>query len=341
MNALAITTNRELDGLSDYDLIVQSERVLDRVLDILAAMPAPGNAVTLRAGAKAYSEIVAAQVQSREAKLEAQNNLAEARLRTERYLGQQIPLWQEAGILAKAGGDPMSNDTTLDDFQISRDQSSIWQKIGRLDSETFEDRIATAKENGLELSTSGVLRGFRQKPKENRAGDIAELQPYDFCQTPPYALAPLLPYLSASMTIWESAAGEGLLAHTLRDYGCNVVESDILTDQNFFEYEPPYWDVLVTNPPFSIKYDWLARCYELGHPFALLMPVEVLGAAKAQALFTQYDLQVIFMSPRINFKMPQKGWEGGGAQFPTAWFTYRLDLERDMVFARLDRGDYK
>jgi hypothetical protein len=72
-------------------------------------------------------------------------------------------------------------------------------------------------------------------------------------------------------------------------------------------------------------------------PFALLMPVEMLGTAKGQRLFDKYGIEVIFMSPRVDFYMPNKGWEGGGAQFPTAWFTWKLNLPKQINFATLNK----
>jgi len=178
----------------------------------------------------------------------------------------------------------------------------------------------------------------RMKPKTNYGGDTDSSHPMDRCQTPAYAIAPLLPYIDPSWTIWEPAAGEGYLARAMASEGRNVESSDILTGENFFEFEPTIWDCIVTNPPFSIKYDWLARCYELGKPFALLLPVETIGTQAAQRLFKQYGVEVIWLDKRVNFKMPYKGWEGSAAQFPVAWFTWGLSLGQQMIFEEIDKN---
>lgn len=211
------------------------------------------------------------------------------------------------------------------------DRATAWEQV-----------IATAPASGITASfvreTVETFTADRpMKPKSNQAGDIYTPQGYDACQTPPKAINPLLPYLSEDWTIWECAKGEGLLVEALYDSGFqSLTASDILTGENFFEYEPPQWDCLVTNPPYSIKYQWIERCYALGKPFALLMPVETLGAKQGQDLFSKFGLEVIFVQPRINFKMPNKGFEGSSAQFPTAWFTYGLNIGQGMTFARLD-----
>lgn len=165
------------------------------------------------------------------------------------------------------------------------------------------------------------------KPKTNQLGTIDAPQGYDACQTPAYALDPLLPYLRPNWRVWEPASGEGYLADAIEQAGCAVTRGDIVSGANFFEIEPPAYDLLITNPPYSIKYQWIERCYELGRPWALLMPVETLGAARAQRLFSAYGVELTFLSRRVNFKMPQKGWAGSSAQFPVAWFSWRLTCQ--------------
>lgn len=173
------------------------------------------------------------------------------------------------------------------------------------------------------------------KPKINRKGSLVGAKSMDQCQTPAYAIKPLLPYLKQYDVIWEPAAGEGYLIRALFDYGYQaVIASDV--EKNFFGWEPAYYTKHITNPPYSIKYPWLERCYELGRPFALLLPVETLGAARAQKLFDKYGIEVIFLSSRINFKMPNKGWNGSSAQFPTAWFTWKFGVGKPISFAKLD-----
>jgi hypothetical protein len=167
------------------------------------------------------------------------------------------------------------------------------------------------------------------KPKRANKGDIYVPQGLDLCQTPAYALDPLLPYLKGRL--WEPACGEGFMVDALNTAGFTVVSSDLLTGQNFFFYEPETYDMLVTNPPYSIKYKWLKRCYELDKPFALLMPVEVLGAVMAQKLFRERGIEVIFLPRRVNFKMPNKDWDSH-AQFPVAWYCYKFNIGRQMKF---------
>lgn len=174
------------------------------------------------------------------------------------------------------------------------------------------------------------------KPKKTQAADTGKSCNYDRCQTPFYALDPLLPHLRREWRIWEPAAGEGNIVTRLSFAGYRVVAGDLLGGENFFQYSPPGWDCQVTNPPYSVKYAWLSRSYQLGKPFALLLPLETLGAAKGQELFERHGVEIILLNKRINFKMPGKGYGGGGAQFPTAWFTWGLGIGRQFTFAKIN-----
>lgn len=179
------------------------------------------------------------------------------------------------------------------------------------------------------------------KPKTNRAGTLYEAKGFDCCQTPSSAAKTLQRFIPPGKIIWESAAGTmRMLVKGIQEYLSphSVIATDIQDDTsyNFFDYSPNIWDIQITNPPYSIKYHWLKRSYELGKPFALLLPVETIGAKKAQTLMKEYGAEIILLSKRINFYMPDKGLTGGGAQFPTLWFTYGLNIGRDISFAEVE-----
>lgn len=177
------------------------------------------------------------------------------------------------------------------------------------------------------------------KPKQNRKGQKDKSAKFDRCQTPHYALDPILPYLQPKWLIWESACGEGQIVTKLTKEGFRVTGTDLLTGSNFFSQQPEVWDIQLTNPPYSVKYDWLRRSYGLGKPFALLLPLETLGAAQGQELFSQFGIEIVLPSKRVNFRMPNKGYGKSGAQFPTAWFTWGLGIGRQLTFAQIGYYD--
>lgn len=177
------------------------------------------------------------------------------------------------------------------------------------------------------------------KPKSNRKPGALDL-----CQTPTYAVTPLLPYLNKDWLIWEPAAGEGYLAAALRRAGHHVYETDIhgtrqmTQGRDFFSAQPFVFDGIVTNPPYSIKAKWIARCCYLDKPFALLVPVETMARQDVQRLDARYGFEYMLLSARVNFKMPNKGWAGKGAQFPVMWLCHRL-LPNFIVHGHIDRDE--
>lgn len=167
------------------------------------------------------------------------------------------------------------------------------------------------------------------KPKLNRTEPAI-----DRCQTPGYALGPLLPFIKREWVIWECALGEGILGAEIAKTN-RVVGSDILMMHDFLTTDcGQKYDAIITNPPFSIKYKWIERCYELGKPFALLLPLETLGAAKAQTQFERGGIEIILFNRRVNFKMPNKGWDSS-AQFPVAWFTHGFDTGTPLTYGKI------
>ena len=142
----------------------------------------------------------------------------------------------------------------------------------------------------------------------------------DIFQTPNIAVDYLLPYIQKNHhVVWESACGNFMIKDYLIEKGYSVYGTDIIDGIDFFKYEPEFsYDVQITNPPYSLKDDWLERSYKLGKPFALLLPVNSLHSVRRCKMFREYGLQLIIPPRRINFITPTG--DGTGAWFPVIWF---------------------
>lgn len=154
-------------------------------------------------------------------------------------------------------------------------------------------------------------------------------------QTPIYGIEPLLPYLKKSWVIWEPACGNGNIVNYLGSLGYNIIGTDILFNDNLYNYDfltwkPEVFDCIITNPPYSIKQKFLERCYKLGKPFALLLPLTTFETRKRQKLFRDNGIEVIFLPERINFETPSG--KGSSAWFATAWFTWGFGIGKPMTF---------
>jgi hypothetical protein len=152
----------------------------------------------------------------------------------------------------------------------------------------------------------------------------------DHFQTDPVALDPLAKFLRPFQTIWECAAGKGKLVSKLESYGHTVVPSDILTGQDFIACDPYIYDAIVTNPPYTIKDKFLERCYQLGKPFALLLPLTTFDSRNRRLMMKVHGVEVVFLPNRVNFETPNG--MGSSSWFATAWFTKGLNIGQQLTF---------
>lgn len=153
--------------------------------------------------------------------------------------------------------------------------------------------------------------------------------------TPAYAVAPIVKYIPKNKTVWcpfDTEHSEFVLA--LRDAGIRVVHSHILTGEDFFAYEPEKWDMIVSNPPFSIKRKVVERCLALGKPFALLLSNLWINSSAPARLFAEKEMQMLLFDKRIQFT------EKNAAYFGSSYFCHKV-LPRQIVFENLERSRFE
>jgi hypothetical protein len=169
-----------------------------------------------------------------------------------------------------------------------------------------------------------------KRPKPQKQGSL------DDFQTPPEALCPLLKYVPKHWTIWEPAQGKGFLLDELQKRGFTAHGSDIKTGHDFLLSDSPVpYDCVITNPPFSIKNQFLKTCYDRQKPFALLMPITTFESLERQKLFKTHGVEVIFLNRRINFETPSEKGVKSCSWFATAWFTHGLQIGNQITFEDL------
>lgn len=144
----------------------------------------------------------------------------------------------------------------------------------------------------------------------------------DDYMTPKHAWESIASYLPKDKTIWEAFRGDGSSAQHLKDLGFRV-ESE---DEDFFQSNRG--DIIVTNPPFSLKAKVLQRLKELGKPFVLILPASTLGTQALTQLFP--DIQVIVPHRRIQFV--KNGKPTKGVWFASFFYCWQMNLPRDLIF---------
>ena len=170
----------------------------------------------------------------------------------------------------------------------------------------------------------------------------AKIDPNDEYETPPKALTPLLHFLPKDKVIWECApfrskpTKDGKLVSALRKAGYKVRAKriDFLTYHPcrlwLPRYEPkrPLGEVIVTNPPGSLKGKFVQTAYALGLPFAFLMPYYAFESCAR--LFCWHGLEILHMN-RVHYFRPDGGQSD--APFHSAWFCWKLGVGKPHVWA--------
>lgn len=159
----------------------------------------------------------------------------------------------------------------------------------------------------------------------------------DEVYTPAYAVKAILPYIPPHYTrIWcPFDEGDSEYVTQLRKAGYKVIASHIDNDQNFFYYEPESeYDVIISNPPFSIKDDVIKRLYELDKPYAILLPVPALQGQKRFPYMK--DCQAIIFDKRINYFTNKQTKEiQKGVSFGSFYLCRHFLEDRDLKFHEL------
>lgn len=153
----------------------------------------------------------------------------------------------------------------------------------------------------------------------------------DELYTPREAIEPILKYLDKNKVYWECTDfGDSNITKVLKENGFKVISTnkeqlDFLADEANFEF-----DVIITNPPYSLKNEFLKKCYEYKKPFLLLLPITALESKERSKLYKENGLEIIVLDKRINFMKNKKNvW------FNTSWFCNKV-CKKELNFEKLE-----
>lgn len=144
-------------------------------------------------------------------------------------------------------------------------------------------------------------------------------KPFDELYTPEYAVEPILKYIPRQVkTIWcPCDTMQSKIIKVLLLAGYDVIPSHIEQGKDFLNYVPERdYDMILTNPPYSTKDKMLARAYELGKPFAFLLPLTALEGIKRGEMFRKNGVGVVVLDQRIDFNGKGNCW------YNTSWFIH-------------------
>lgn len=160
---------------------------------------------------------------------------------------------------------------------------------------------------------------------------------FDDLYTPQYAVKPILKYIPKNVKIiWECCDfGESNITKILKENGYEVISTDIKTGFDFLKDKADfYFDMIITNPPYSLKNEFLRKCYEYNKPFALLLPITALEGIERGKMFKEKGISVVVFDKRINFT--NDGRKRSGCWFNTSWFLWNVNENNKLYFEHLE-----
>ena len=156
----------------------------------------------------------------------------------------------------------------------------------------------------------------------------------DECYTPKYAVLPILKYINNDVIVWcpfDTIESEFVKQISKQN---KVEYSHINNGQDFFEYEPTKWDVIISNPPFTNKRKYFERALSFNKPFALIMTNTWLNDSAPKQLFETKDLQLLMFDKRMNFISPD-GRQNDKITFSSSYYCWDF-LPKQIIMEKLD-----
>lgn len=156
--------------------------------------------------------------------------------------------------------------------------------------------------------------------------------------TPESAVMSIIEHIPIGIVIWcPFDTEESNFVKVLRKCGYQVELSHIQNeDEDFFNYEPFEWDMIISNPPYSIRNDILKRVFDFNKPFALLMNTNGLFDSKIRwDLFKNANFTLFYLKGRVNYMKEYGVVEKSSPPFQSAYvcnnlFNEKIVFEKDI-----------
>ena len=157
----------------------------------------------------------------------------------------------------------------------------------------------------------------------------------DGWNTPESAVRPILQHLPYGCIVWcPFDKEESNFVKVLRESGYIVEFSHIDNeDEDFFNYEPFEWDIIVSNPPFTNKRKYFERALSFNKPFALIMTNTWLNDSAPKQLFKDKDLQLLMFDKRMKFISPD-GRDNDKITFSSSYYCWNF-LPKQIIMEEL------
>lgn len=164
--------------------------------------------------------------------------------------------------------------------------------------------------------------------------------------TPRYAVLPIIKYLKQKnfKNVWcPFDTSDSLFVKLLQKSGFNVTYTHLDTGGDFFKLIinddfTAKFDVIVSNPPYSLKTEVLYNLFRTNKPFAMLLGVVGLFESKKRfEMFRDNEFEIMYFNKRISyFENYTDEKPSRNPPFSSVYVTRDL-LPKQIVFEEIDK----
>ena len=164
----------------------------------------------------------------------------------------------------------------------------------------------------------------------------------DFYETPYSLTRMLLEKEKLVGSILEPACGSGAIVRILKEEYNNITYYDKEVD---FLKETRHFDTIVTNPPFSLAYEFIQKAKQVSDVFYFLLPLNYLhGKKRYDNIYLDKDfrLETIYVFtryPLLGEPLREDGKHNTGMMV-YAWYKFNKNYKEEPIIRWLDNDSY-
>ena len=155
--------------------------------------------------------------------------------------------------------------------------------------------------------------------------DIIKLKKDDAYMTPMSVFQSIKHLIPKDKIIFEGFYGNGNSGKYLKELGFKVESHDV----DFFDDQSFEYDIIISNPPYSIKAKVFKKLYEIDKPFTMLIPVATMTKQYLKKYFKD-QIQIVIPEKRIQFL--KNGEQTNRCYFDTIWICYKMNFDKNIIF---------
>jgi 23S rRNA G2445 N2-methylase RlmL len=182
--------------------------------------------------------------------------------------------------------------------------------------------------------------GFGKNFSMNNAS--GERKESDLYETPYSMTMQLMERIEISGSLLEPAKGNGAICKILDEHGIKYHSYD--KETNFLK-ENNHYDYIITNPPYSLAYEFIQKAKKVSDIFIFLLPLSYLhGKERYDNVWTDksFPLRKIFVFtryPMLGDKLREDGKYRTGMQV-YAWYVWDRNYKGSPIIDWIDNQEF-